>query len=84
MISTTERAAVALFVSNLQPSQAPSADAVEAAVTEMLERFGTDGCAAYVAAEFGDHPDTAPRRMAWVREILRIVVPAVHPAAVLT
>jgi hypothetical protein len=32
----------------------------------MILRHGSDGCAAGVAEEFGDHPEVAVRRMAWV------------------
>jgi hypothetical protein len=72
MISTVEDlAAEALFVSDLQPSQCPSRGAVEEAVTAMILRYGSDGCAAGVAAEFGDHPEAAVRRMRWVRGVLR-------------
>ena len=63
--------AEALFVSDLQPSQAPSADALEVAVEDTIRRYGAQGCAASVAAEFGDHPETAVRRMAWARQALR-------------
>jgi hypothetical protein len=77
MISTVqELAAEALFVSNLQPSECPSRGAVEEAVTAMILRYGSDGCAAGVAAEFGDHPDVAVRRMAWVRAELSDAVAA--------
>ena len=77
MISTVqELAAEALFVSNLQPSECPSRGAVEEAVTAMILRYGSDGCAAGVAAEFGDHPDVAVRRMAWVRAELSDTVAA--------
>lgn len=72
MTSTTaDLVAEALFVSDLQPSQAPSAAAVEDAVVKVIRQYGSTGCAASVAAEFGDHPDTAQRRMAWARELLR-------------
>lgn len=68
MISVVpDLAAEALFVSDLQPSDRPTRERLEAAVTAMILRHGTDGCAAGVAAEFGDHPDTAVRRMCWVR-----------------
>lgn len=67
----------ALFVSYLQPSQAPGPDAVRAAVECMILRHGSDGCAAVVATEFGDHPDTAVRRMTWVRQ----TVDAMRPVA---
>ena len=72
MISSVEDlAAEALFVSDLQPSQRPDRAAVERAVTAMILRYGSDGCAAWVAAEFGDHPEAAVCRMAWARTSLR-------------
>jgi hypothetical protein len=51
----------------VQPSQRPSPGTVERAVARMIRRYGGDGCAALVAAEFGDHPETAVCRMAWAR-----------------
>jgi len=77
MINTVlELAAEALFVSDLQPSECPSRRRVEDTVTAMLLRHGSDGCAAGVAEEFGDHPDLAVRRMVWVRQELRNVMSA--------
>ena len=77
MISTVqELAAEALFVSDLQPSERPSRETVEQAVTAMILRYGSDGCAAAVAVEFGDHPEEAVRRMCWVRSELRNVLTA--------
>jgi len=71
MISTVEDlAAEALFVSYLQPSDSPSRESLEDAVTAMILRHGSDGCAAAVAEEYGDHPETAVRRMCWVRREL--------------
>lgn len=72
----------ALFVSYLQPSQTPCAEQVETAVTQTLLRFGSDGCAAAVATEFGDHPDTAVLRMCWVRNTLAAIaaLPETAPA----
>jgi hypothetical protein len=71
MITTVpELAAEALFVSYLQPSECPSRRSVEEAVTAMLLRHGSEGCAAGVAEEFGDHPEIAVRRMHWVRREL--------------
>lgn len=67
--------AEALFVSNLQPSEAPTGQAVRAAATEMILRYGSDGCAASTATEFGDHPEIAVRRMAWVRRLLPVAYP---------
>ena len=77
MISTVQDlAAEALFVSHLQPSECPDRQTVEEAVTAMLLRHGSDGCAAGVAAEFGDHPEAAVRRMSWVRRELGAVLAA--------
>jgi hypothetical protein len=76
-------AAEALFVSNLQPSDCPDRKRVEQAVTAMLLMHGSDGCAAEVATEFGDHPDTAVRRMSWVRaELTGVIAPRRARAAV--
>jgi hypothetical protein len=75
MISTVqELAAEALFVSCLQPSERPDRQTVEETVTAMLLRHGSDGCAAGVAEEFGDHPECAVRRMRWVRRELNGVL----------
>nr|WP_296077388.1 hypothetical protein [uncultured Actinoplanes sp.] len=69
-------AAEALFVSDVQPSDCPSRERVEQAVTAMILQYGSDGCAAGVAAEFGDHPDIAVRRMHWVHgELTGILEP---------
>jgi len=57
--------AEALFASNLQSSDMPGAGTVREAVATTLRRFGVRGCAAQVAGEFGDHPETAVTRMAW-------------------
>ncbi len=60
----------ALFASALQRSEAPTTEAVEAAIGAAISRFGTDGCAGQVAQEFGDHPETASERMRWARDLL--------------
>jgi hypothetical protein len=62
--------AEALFLSHLQPSQHPTPDQVAAAIEAGLRRWGSAGCAAAAAAEYGDHPDTAPTRMRWVLQLL--------------
>ena len=59
----------ALFVSALQPSDAPTADMIARAVMSALRRFGPRGCAARIAQEFGDHPETAAARMRWARQL---------------
>jgi hypothetical protein len=77
MNSTVEElAAEALFVSHLQPSECPSHKTLEDTVTAMILQHGTEGCAGEVAEEFGDHPESAVRRMCWVNEELRIVAVA--------
>ena len=68
-------AAEALFVSCLQPTECPSRRAVEQAVTAMILLHGSDGCAAEVATEFGDHPDIAVRRMGWVQKLMSASYP---------
>lgn len=74
MHSTLESArAEALFVSLLQPSDQPTADEVRCAVATTLGRWRTTGCAARVAAEFGDHPETAVARMTWALTTVRTI-----------
>jgi hypothetical protein len=67
--------AEALFASTLQRSQSASSDQVRVAVATALRRLGPGGCAAQVAGEFGDHPDTAAARMTWALAIIRTVYP---------
>jgi hypothetical protein len=82
MISVVkDLAAEALFVSDLQPSQCPTRQTVERTVTAMILLHGSDGCAAGVAAEFGDHPDVAVRRMHWVHAELTGVLQPRRAAA---
>jgi hypothetical protein len=68
--------AEALFVSTLQPSGSPSPDQIRRAVAATLQRLGVRGCAAQVAGEFGDHPDTAVARMSWALVTINTVYPA--------
>jgi hypothetical protein len=67
--------AEALFLSTLQPSGWPSPDQVRRAVTTTLQRLGVRGCAAQVAGEFGDHPDTAVARMSWALATIKTAYP---------
>jgi len=57
----------ALFVSDVQSSQEPSLELIRAAVNDAVQRHGERGCAALVAQEFGEHPDSAVGRMRWAR-----------------
>ena len=66
----------ALVCSGLQPSDAPTADMVAAAISRAVRQFGVGGCAGRMAQEFGDHPDAAATRMRWVGQLL-----AQRPAA---
>jgi hypothetical protein len=75
-----ETLAEALFASTLQPTEQPSPDRVRRAVAAMLRRLGTGGCAAQLAAEFGDHPDVAALRMTWALATTRAVYPTPVPA----
>lgn len=59
--------AEALFVSDLQRSEHPSAESVQAAVEALVDDLGEQGCMERVAQEFGDHPECACARMRWAR-----------------
>ena len=76
--------AEALFASDVQSSDQPVTDRVRTAVSTTLRRLGIRGCAACVAGEYGDHPDTAPARMAWALATVRAAYPAPLAAPVAT
>ncbi len=61
----------ALFVSELQQSDAPTGSAVAEAVQRTVLRLGVRGCEGQMAQEFGDHPEAAMDRMQWVRQLVR-------------
>jgi hypothetical protein len=75
----------AVFVSALQRCEHPSAGEVRQAATAAVGAFGPCGCAARVAQEFGDHPETAVTRMRWARmvaaEAFHDELPGIAPAA---
>jgi hypothetical protein len=60
----------ALFVSALQRSDSPTPADVQQAVRRAVRDLGSRGCAARVAQEFGDHPETAVERMRWARQVI--------------
>jgi hypothetical protein len=60
----------ALFVSALQRSDNPGVEQVQQAVAKAVRDYGSRGCAARVAQEFGDHPDTAVVRMRWACQLV--------------
>ncbi len=61
----------ALFVSDVQCSQQPTPELIRTAVEDACRRLGERGCAALVAQEFGEHPDTAVGRMRWARTAIQ-------------
>ncbi|OLE25333.1 MAG: hypothetical protein AUG44_16320 [Actinobacteria bacterium 13_1_20CM_3_71_11] len=69
-VSISAVRADALFASTLQGSDRPGVGEVREAVAAAVRRFGSRGCAARVAQEFGDHPETAVPRMCWARQLV--------------
>lgn len=63
--------AEALFVSDVQSSEVLDTDRIRREVMLNVRRHGPRGCAALVAHEFGEHPDTAVNRMGWVLDAVR-------------
>ncbi|MEV4132467.1 hypothetical protein AB0J72_09910 [Dactylosporangium sp. NPDC049742] len=68
--------AEALFVSDVQSSDPMSPEHIRTAVMRSVRRHGPRGCAALVAHEFGEHPDTAVSRMGWVLGAVRLAYAA--------
>jgi hypothetical protein len=67
----TAARAAALFVSNLSTTDHPTDAEVEAAIQHsLLTHGGTRGCAADVAAYYGDYPELAAPRMRWARSVV--------------
>lgn len=70
--------AEALFASPLQPSDRPDPRRVEQVAQATLRALGPDGCAAVMAAEFGEHPETAATRMRWALALARSAPAGAH------
>ncbi|HYN93493.1 MAG TPA: hypothetical protein VES42_06560 [Pilimelia sp.] len=71
--NTIEEAWVeALFASDLQRSEGATPEVVRSVVTDTVRRHGAQGCAALVAQEFGEHPETAVFRMRWALTAVRL------------
>jgi hypothetical protein len=67
----TAARAEALFTSDVSASAHPSRDDVSLAIRRSLRAFGgTRGCAAEVAATYGDRPETAAARMRWALAVV--------------
>jgi hypothetical protein len=69
-LNVTDARCEALFASGLQPSDAPTGEAVAEAIGRAVRQFGIRGCADRMAQEFGDHPEAAMDRMRWVRQLV--------------
>jgi hypothetical protein len=67
----TAARAEALFTSHLSTGSRPAYDVVQEAIRIAVRAHGgVRGCAADVAAEYGDHPDVAVPRMRWARDVV--------------
>jgi hypothetical protein len=80
----TAARAEALFTSDVSAASTLSRDEyMEAIRRALLRHGGVRGCAAEVAAQYGDHPDTAAPRMRWARQVVQSVSvrPVPHPIA---
>ena len=72
----TARAA-ALFLSDLSVTDQPTSTRVEAAIRHSVRTHGgTRGCAADLAAAYGDHPELAAPRMRWARRVVDSLYPS--------
>lgn len=70
----TAARAEALFASDAQPTLTLEPEQVAEAIKSTLYRLhGVRGCAETVAAEFGEHPETAALRMQWALETVERV-----------
>jgi hypothetical protein len=70
----TAARAEALFTSALPTHTRPDAVEVAEAIRQAIRAHcGTRGCAAEVAAAYGDHPETAAPRMRWARDVVEAI-----------
>jgi hypothetical protein len=68
----TAARAEALFASDVPMRSTLTRDEFRAAVRDaLLRHHGVRGCAAEVAAAYGDCPETAVPRMRWARQVVR-------------
>ena len=72
--------AAALFASDLSAESRPSTDTVHATIAATVRAHGgTRGCAAEMAAAYGDYPQTAVARMRWARGVVLTAYEARRP-----
>jgi hypothetical protein len=63
--------AEALFTSRLATGSRPTYEVAQTAIRVAVRAHGgVRGCAAEVAAEFGDYPEVAAPRMRWARSVV--------------
>ena len=78
----TAARAEALFTSQLATGSQPAGDVVEEAIRIAVRAHGgVRGCAADVAAEYGDHPELAVPRMRWARGVVELRYEVRQPRA---
>jgi hypothetical protein len=66
--------AEALFVSDVPAGSPLSRDEATAAIRRAMRAHrGSRGCAAELAASYGDHPETAAPRMRWARALVELL-----------
>jgi len=58
-LNANEARCKALFASQLQPSDAPTAEMAAKVIDRTVQQYGIGGCAGRMAQGFGDHPDVA-------------------------
>ena len=73
----------ALFTSDLSARCEHTQTEVAAAIRRAIgTHHGIGGCAAEVAAAYGEHPETAARRMRWARAVIEgLNAPAGRPGS---
>ncbi len=66
----TAARAEALFCAPVCCDEPSDRDTADQLIRAQAQLRGCRGCAETVALEYGDHPDTAPARMAWARGVV--------------
>ena len=75
--------AEALFASALPTgSHLDLVEATGAIKTAVRRHGGVQGCAAVMAETYGDHPESAARRMRWARQVVATVYHQAGPTRV--
>ncbi|MEV0902233.1 hypothetical protein [Actinoplanes sp. NPDC049802] len=73
----TAARAEALFTTALATGSRPAYEVVDEAIRLAVRSHGgVRGCAADVAAEYGDHPEVAVPRMRWALSVVEVLYPA--------